>query len=169
MALNFRHVQHESINVRTIERTLKNLRHLHLMILGYTSGYRFMHFVIKCVTLFWVITFIAFGILSAYSNPFIFYSCLFFGTQFALIYCITFHKAFATPMLTKKVKSKLSNFVKTTIHGADRLEYEKLIRSIPPIGIKVGSFHSFERMSTPNFLAFALKNITRILIGYRNK
>ena len=40
----------------------------------------------------------------------------------------------------------------------------KLFKSIPNQGIKVGSFHQLERMSTLNFLGFVAVNVVRVLM-----
>ena len=95
---------------------------------------------------------------------------LLIGMNAAFFYSIIYHKAFAIPMTTRKLKGKLMNIAKVKI--TDEVERRAIcaqIRSIPPVGIKVGMFHTFERMSTPNFLGFGLKNIVRILIAFRNK
>ena len=112
----------------------------------------------------------SFGILDFHSNAVFAFMNLFTGICSAFFYSIVYHKAFAIPMITRKLKLKMAHLAKTKIADeVDRRAMCAQIRSIPPVGIKVGSFHTFERMSTPNFLGFGLKNIVRILIAFRNK
>ena len=152
-----------------MKRALRGMRRLQMLILVYNGGYRHVHFIIKFIALFYFIAGSAFGIIIINSNPTISFLYLFFGGEMALIYSILFQKAFAIPVLTKKVKNKLANAVKGSTDTGSRPYLAAWVRSIPTIGIKVGNFHLFERMSTPNFLSFGIKNITRIVIAYRSK
>ena len=70
----------------------------------------------------------------------------------------------------KKLKMEMQSVVKLKVKDdKEKRILCRAIRSVPTIGIKVGDFHTFERMSTANFLGFAVKNITRILIGFRKQ
>ena len=146
-----------------------SMRQLQLLIRVYNMGYHRIHFIAKILTMFYYISLTSFGILLFQTTPFLAYWGLFFGAEFAMAYCAIFHKAFAIPSHTKNFKMRLSNFVKSNTIGPSRHYFCAWIRSIPPTGIKVGNFHLFERMSTPNFLSFGIKNITRIVIAYRSQ
>ena len=39
-------------------------------------------------------------------------------------------------------------------------------RSIQPVGIKVGGFHTLERLSTPIFIQYVLANVVNMLVAY---
>ena len=41
---------------------------------------------------------------------------------------------------------------------------ERCMWSVPSLGIRVGSFHTFERASTPIFIDFIVRNIAGLLV-----
>ena len=43
------------------------------------------------------------------------------------------------------------------------------VKSVPPVGIRVGQFHTLERASTPNFIGFVVENIVTVLVMMREK
>jgi hypothetical protein len=44
---------------------------------------------------------------------------------------------------------------------------QKGIRSIPPLGIKVGVFNTLQRQTTPNFVMFVLFNLGRMIVTFK--
>ena len=44
---------------------------------------------------------------------------------------------------------------------------ERQLKSVPSMGIKVGSFHTLERTSTPAFLGLVVSNVVCMLVMYR--
>lgn len=144
---------------------------LQLLVQIYNQAYCYLHFNGKLFALtVWILNF-SFGLLLLHQDSHLATQYLFFGIECPAIYCITFHKAFAIPRVIRKFKGKVVSVAKRN-HAIDpfkKAEILKWVRSIPPVAIKVGSFHTFERMSTPNFLAFGIKNIVRVLIAFRNR
>ena len=141
---------------------------LELLIRIYNTGYRQIHFLTKIITLVWYKALTALGVWTFHAASVLGYAALFLGIEFASFYCVIFQKAFDIPKLTKAVKATLLNVAKLKSTGHTRRLFGARIRSMPAIGIQVGNFHQFERMSTPNFLSFGIKNIIRVLIAFRN-
>ena len=77
-----------------------------------------------------------------------------------------FDKGYAIPRQIDRLKRVvLSMKVKRNCSGRyHRGCIAKLFKSIPNLGIKVGSFHQLERMSTLKFLGFVTVNVVRVLI-----
>ena len=46
-------------------------------------------------------------------------------------------------------------------------EVRKVVTSFPKLGVKVGSFKHFERISTPDFLNFVTQSVVNLLITFR--
>ena len=147
------------------------MRGLQLLIQIYNQSYSYMHFNEKIFSLTTMIVNVSFGILLLRQDSHLATQYLFFGIECAGIYCVMFQKAFAIPRIIRKFKGKVGSVAKTNgaIDPFMKTEILKWVRSVPPVAIKVGSFHTFERMSTPSFLAFGMKNIVRILIAFRNR
>ena len=84
------------------------------------------------------------------------------------IYIFIYDKAFSIQSRLVKTKKEMirvcSQKIKTQAEG---IELTKRIISIPNCGIRVGSFHYFERMSSPNFVLFVVFNLGRMLITFR--
>ena len=154
----------------SVKRVISSMRSLQLLIQLLNQGYHNISYAYKVFDAFWFIVMTSFGIIRFSSSPILGCTYLFMGVDAAIFYCVIFHKAFAIPMATRKLKGKLMFLAKLKISNVgERRAICSQIGSIPPIGIKVGMFHTFERMSTPNFLGFGLKNIVRILIAFNQK
>ena len=147
------------------------MRRIQLLISLYNGGFAYIHFAWKVLGLSCAIINISIGIALDHGDNFqLAMSYIFFGMETILFYCVLFHKAFSVPMVVKKLKKEMVSFVKHNVTDEDEKKILcRVIRSIPLVGIRVGEFHNFERMSTPNFMAFVVKNVTRVLIGIRNK
>ena len=83
-----------------------------------------------------------------------------------LIYCIIYAKAFKVPLLVRKATTRLDILADRLDNKALRNTLRRQLRSIPPLGIQVGSFHTLERTSTPVFLDYVLTNIVNMLVAY---
>ena len=149
----------------------RNMRGLQLLIQIYNRAYFYLHINEKLFALTCLILNVSFGILLLHQDTHLATQYLFFGIECSVVYCVTFHKAFAIPRAIRKFKGKVASVAKTNnaIDIFKKGESLTWVRSVPPVAIKVGSFHTFERMSTPNFLAFGIKNIVRVLIACRNR
>ena len=83
-----------------------------------------------------------------------------------LIYCIIYAKAFKVPLLVREATLRLEMLANRLGNKTRRDTLRKQLRSIPPLGIQVGSFHTLERTSTPVFLHYVLTNIVNMLVAY---
>ena len=94
--------------------------------------------------------------------------CLTTALDAVFVYIFIYDKAFSIQSRLAKTKMEMirvcSQNIKTQVEG---MELKKRIISIPNCGIRVGSFHYFERMSSPNFVLFVVFNLGRMLITFR--
>ena len=94
--------------------------------------------------------------------------CFTTGLDGVFIYIFVYDKAFSIQSRLAQTKKEMigvcSQKIKTQV---ERKELIKRIISIPSCGIRVGSFHYFERMSSPNFVLFVVFNLGRMLISFR--
>ena len=83
------------------------------------------------------------------------------------IYALVYQKAFAVPYSFRDtLQNVLERLRQERRRGPWRSATEKQLRSIPLVGIKVGSFHTLERTSTPVFVDFVVRNIVGMLVVY---
>lgn len=85
-----------------------------------------------------------------------------------IIYTVVYDKAFQVPALFSKAKVAIQHRASKS-QKMNKAEYSilrKRLMSIPPVGIKVGEFHAFERTSIPVFLDYVLRNIVSMLLAY---
>ena len=66
----------------------------------------------------------------------------------------------------EKTKNLLWSSATRNGRASGRRILEKQVKSIPPVGIKVGEFHMLERASTPVFLHYVLTNIVNMLVAF---
>ena len=92
-----------------------------------------------------------------------------FGTVYYVIfgvlttlYSILYEKAFSVPKLIRFTRATL------LLRVAGHCSFLKCMRlqlgSIPAIGIQVGYFHTFERVATPVFIDYVLRNVVGLLL-----
>ena len=143
---------------------------MQLLIVLYNDGFSYFHFALKILTLSCAIMEISVGITLFHDKFQLASTYMIFGLDTSIFYCIIFHKAFSIPLMMKKLKMEMQSVIKLKVKDdKEKRILCRVIRSVPTIRIKVGDFHTFERMSTPNFLGFAVKNISRMLIGLRDR
>ena len=85
----------------------------------------------------------------------------------SLLYSISYQKAFKVPHLIEKARMACKLSGQRLASRAQYRGIEKQLRSIPPVGIKVGEFHMLERTSTPLFLQYVLTNIVNMLVTFK--
>ena len=94
--------------------------------------------------------------------------CLTTALDSVFIYIFIYDKAFSIQSQLAKTKKEMiracSQKIETQVEG---MELAKRIISIRNSGIRVGSFHYFERMSSPNFVLFVVFNVGRMLMTFR--
>ena len=95
-----------------------------------------------------------------------------------MIYGILYEKAFSIPEKMERLKSEfLSAVDKTTSKHSQcdltpkllenlRAEMEREIEAIRDVGIKVASFHTLERESTPLFVDFVVNQVVSLLVTF---
>ena len=83
-----------------------------------------------------------------------------------ILYSVLYEKAFAVPETCGRAKRAMIR----EITGSGLLERQwknygvRCIKSVPNYGIRVGSFHTFERESTPAFIDYVVRNIAGLLV-----
>ena len=87
--------------------------------------------------------------------------CVFGDIMF--LYAFMYEKAFAIPEGLGRVKRGLRMRVRQCrTSGATKMVTMQL-KSIPAVGIKVGNFHTLQRVSTPIFVDYVVCNIVNLL------
>ena len=99
---------------------------------------------------------------------------IFAGVDTGLLFSVIFTRAFVIPARMKKFKKLVTNLVNSNNgvsnnNGMEKLVLNCWIESIPSVGIQVGSFDHFHKMSIPKFLGFAAKYIMKLLIALRKR
>ena len=84
-----------------------------------------------------------------------------------LFYTVIYDRAFKVPELFVVAKSSLSLMANKLGNPVQRKVTMRKIKSIPPVGIKVGEFHMLERTSTPIFLNYVLTNVVNMLVAFQ--
>ena len=95
------------------------------------------------------------------------YSVIFFAIFMdqVLLYSVLYEKAFQVPAEFHKVrKAVLFGISKSGMELKYRKYAERCVWSVPSLGIRVGSFHTFERVSTPVFIDFIARNIAGLIV-----
>ena len=85
-----------------------------------------------------------------------------------MLYSIMYERAFAIPKLVRVTKSLVmlrAGTVSRTPGFKHRMEQR--LRSVPAMGIQVGHFHTFERVATPVFIDYVLRNVVGLLVIHR--
>ena len=89
--------------------------------------------------------------------------CVFCDLMF--LYGFVYEKAFAIPEGFGKVKWNLKMRMRLWRTGRTAKMVNMQVKSNPDVGIKVGDFHTLERVSTPVFIDYVVRNIVNILVS----
>ena len=96
-----------------------------------------------------------------------------FGAMFYTLFCdgtlvygLLYESAFKVPELFRRARSLLRLQGNGARFGFQRKMLARQASSIQPVGIKVGDFHTLERLSTPMFLHYVLNNVVSMLVAY---
>ena len=95
-------------------------------------------------------------------------SCVTCNTIF--LYAFVYEKAFAIPTGLQNLKGKLKmSLVRRYGRNLSITKaMEMQINSIPAIGLRVGDFHLMERVSTPVFMDYVVRNVVNLLVLLRS-
>ena len=143
---------------------------LQLLILTYNQGFACTHAIWKSITMLFYVLGVSSGILLMHLNTQLAAFYLFTAIDSVVLYCSIFFKAFAIPITIKKFKSRMVKRITSqnkNCHG-NKVALAT-VRSVNPLGIKVGPFHVCERMGVPSLIGFGARNIIRLLIAFRNR
>ncbi|CAG7785067.1 unnamed protein product [Allacma fusca] len=88
------------------------------------------------------------------------------GVQAVLAFVVTFNDAFGVPEKISELKRNVRLSSRRLTRAEHKREIERLLWSVPEVGIKIGGFHTFQRTSTLEFLAFVTENIASLLVSY---
>ena len=90
-------------------------------------------------------------------------------TQGAFLYPFCYDKGFSIPRSTARLQSLLVLRLKQSQVITEMQKSHKLrqLRSLPKMAVRVGNFHQLQRVSTPTFLDFSIKNLVRVVMFYR--
>ncbi|CAG7732386.1 unnamed protein product [Allacma fusca] len=149
-------------------RTLfKNFRTTQLLISTFNIGYAPAVYLFKMMSL-------TFSVLCGYSGIRYFSKIgiaiylLAISVYMMFYYVATFGRAFYIPERMESFKIELLRTAQLSQAKRSVVKHlEKQVASVPNVGIKVGTFHTMERESTPIFIDFVIKTIASLLIMYR--
>ena len=131
--------------------------------------------IVHCNLIFtWKLLCIGLGIINGYAAIAHFGEHPIFGVLYyviwidcAIIYTVIYEKAFKVPDLITKTKTAFRLRERGMRNKAARNVFERQVKSVQPMGIAVGEFHTLERTSTPVFVDYVLTNIVNMLVAYR--
>ena len=83
------------------------------------------------------------------------------------MYTFIYDKAFQIPALFERATENVMLHLLNRRRPQLSKILQRLMRSIPRMGIKVGEFHMMERESTLNILHYVLSNIVTVLVANR--
>ncbi|CAG7731331.1 unnamed protein product, partial [Allacma fusca] len=153
-----------------IRKAYLNIRVLQLSVQFFNIEYSYHIFAAKLFCITNCILLIAYGILIFEREYTLTVICKFIGIGYGCLYIVIAENGFRIQVGMKKYRSKILLAAGFLVPQLGRHHVVRSIRSIPAeVGIQVGNFHKLERTSTPNFFYFTLRNIVRILIGFRPK
>ena len=82
-------------------------------------------------------------------------------------YTLVYGKAFRVPNLIQDIKKRIRLSAGVRCCGPERKMLFMQANSIPSsLGIKVGQFHTLERVSTPVYLHYIVTNIVSMLVAW---
>lgn len=90
-------------------------------------------------------------------------------TEAAFAYPFCYDKGFSIPRSAARLQSLLMLRLKQSrvITKAQKGHTLRQLRSLRKVAIQVGNFHHLQRVSTPIFLDFSVKNMVRLVMFYR--
>ena len=86
-----------------------------------------------------------------------------------VVFNFMYNRGYVVPRCFLKLKRSLQFRVRRMNgRGAGQVSIiESKLQSIRPMAIKVGSFHTLQRVLTPTFIDSSVKNIVRLVIAIR--
>ena len=136
---------------------------------AFNSSQRYLIFTFKLLLLCCVI-FCGFASIEFLHNDIVLRICnvlIIVQTAFAFLFC--YDKAFSVPRSTATLQKLLVLRLKQSrdITQAQKAHAYRQLRSLRKLAIQVGSFHQLQRVSSPTFLDFSVKNVVRLVMFYR--
>ena len=85
------------------------------------------------------------------------------------IFSVLYDRGFSIPRKVAQLKSSLSSTLKLVdlMTEDEKATILRKLGSVGLVAIRVGHFHHLQRVSTPNFVDFSVKNTARMVIAYR--
>ena len=94
--------------------------------------------------------------------------CMLTTVDALVFYSFIYEKAFQVPDRTEMVKRQVKVMVEAVKEGQMvKRSMLKIIKSIPPLAVKVGDFHTMERTGTLTFLNFVFCQIVGLLVAFK--
>ena len=95
------------------------------------------------------------------------YYFIFFNAS--LVYILVYDQAFKVPdLFGQAVRVTLLRVGKQREPGlaVKKKVLDRQLKAVPAVGVKVGEFHTLERISTPVFLNYVLNNVVSMLVAF---
>ena len=154
---------------KTLAAKCNELQHLGLLIQLFNLTNATPIHALKLHCMFLTISNGSFAIMMMSEHPIMASFGVLVGAGGCVLYSVMYERAFFVSDLMERAKLNLNAAITNGGHldGPTRKYMRKRVESVPAVGIKVGSFGTFERASTPIFLDFVMRNIAAVLLSRR--
>ncbi|CAG7729389.1 unnamed protein product [Allacma fusca] len=145
---------------------VRKLRHLQILIQFFNQANSYMIFTSKlnCLAAPVITGYVAVRYFS--NNPMTGIFCIVLAVDSLACFGLIYEKAFMIPANMVRLKEQVSVAIFDRRDIRSSVEQLKTLRSIPPLGIRVGSFHTMERLSTLLFIEFVTSKLASALVVF---
>ena len=152
-----------------ISKSVWSMKELQIEVNAFNFCHRYIIFGIKLVLLGCVI-FSGFAAIQFFHDDHLLGICnVLVATEGTFIFVFCYDKGFSVPRSVTKLQRAQMLRLKHSqaITDSQRAYVMRQLCSIRKMAIQVGHFHYLQRVSTPNFIDFCVKNILRLVMSYR--
>lgn len=124
-------------------------------------------YIIFAVKIYWLTAAIDnyfFGIKFFSSKPVLGVAIMFLAIFHTCLFSIMYDTAFSVPRTMQEYKDAILVVTMKLQNRRQKAEIKRIAESIPQVGVKVGTFHTLERVSTPNFVGYIAEKVSALLI-----
>lgn len=157
--------RHGDQSVTPMQKAYNGCRQLHLYLSLFNKINALFLYSIKMVAIFIAVSHGFFAIRYFDRNAFLGIYNLYLCVNAQIAYCLTFQRAFRIPLGFIRCKQEICANIHT--NQIMKKQIVAALASVPPVAIKVGSFHEVERNSTLIFMHFVVSQMVGLLIAFR--
>ncbi|CAG7717218.1 unnamed protein product [Allacma fusca] len=149
---------------QSLKEPVAQLRHLQLLVQCFNQGNCYMIFASKliCLSAPVICGFVAIRFFHA--DPITGMLCIVLIFNAITCYALIYEKAFLIPANMVALKELIKVSLNARRNKSFSEEITKTLKSIPPIGVRVGSFNTMERSSTLIYISFVTEKLASVLV-----